>query len=82
MLFSDARRPTSRKRASIMKPGSLNRNLSKLKDRVDAYERVLVVEALRSARGNQSRAAVLLGTSQRIVNYKINKYNIDVRQFR
>lgn len=82
MLFSDARGLMSRQRDSIMKPGSLNRNLSKLKDRVDAYERVLVVEALKSARGNQSRAAVLLGTSQRIVNYKINKYNIDVRQFR
>jgi Nif-specific regulatory protein len=82
MLFSDVRGLMSRQRDSIMKPGSVNRNPSKLKDRVDAYERVLVVEALRSTRGNQSRAAVLLGTSQRIVNYKINKYNIDVRQFR
>ena len=65
-----------------MKPGRLNRTLSKLKDRVDAYERFLVAEALRSARGNQNRAAVLLGTSQRIVNYKIRKYNIDIRPFR
>ena len=72
----------SRKRASIMKPGSTDSNPSKLKDRVDAYEQALVVEALRSARGNQSRAAVILGTSQRIVNYKIRKYNINVRQFR
>ncbi|NPV03601.1 MAG: hypothetical protein HPY67_02590 [Syntrophaceae bacterium] len=53
-----------------------------LKVRVDAYERVLVLEALRKARGNQSRAAVILGTSQRIVNYKIKKYGIDVGMFR
>ncbi len=65
-----------------MKPGSPDRNTFKLKDRVDAYEQALVVEALRSARGNQSRAALILGTSQRIVNYKIRKYGIDVSRFR
>ena len=65
-----------------MKADGPDRNTFKLKDRVDAYEQALVVEALRSARGNQSRAAVILGTSQRIVNYKIRKYNINVRRFR
>ena len=53
-----------------------------LKARVEAYERVLVVEALRRTKGNQSRAAELLGTSQRIVNYKIRKYRLDLRLFR
>jgi len=53
-----------------------------LKGRVDAYERELVFEALKRAKGNQSRAARILGTSQRIVNYKIQKYGIDTGQFR
>jgi Nif-specific regulatory protein len=53
-----------------------------LKGRVDAYERNLVLQALKTAGGNQSRAAKLLGTSQRIVNYKIHKYGLDVSEFR
>jgi Nif-specific regulatory protein len=53
-----------------------------LKGRVDAFERELVFEALKRAKGNQSRAARILGTSQRIVNYKIRKYGIDTGQFR
>jgi len=38
-----------------------------LKERVDAFERDLVFEALKRAKGNQSRAARILGTSQRIL---------------
>ena len=53
-----------------------------LKGRVDAYEKELVFEALKRAKGNQSGAARILGTSQRIVNYKIRKYGIDTGQFR
>jgi len=56
--------------------------MENLKGRVDAYERELVMEALKRARGNQSHAAKILGTSQRIVNYKIQKYEIDTSQFR
>jgi Nif-specific regulatory protein len=59
-----------------------NGNTENLKGRVDAYERALVLDALKTARGNQSRAAKILGTSQRIVNYKIRKYSIDTGQFR
>jgi Nif-specific regulatory protein len=57
-------------------------NAENLKGRVDAYERALVMQALKAARGNQSQAAKLLGTSQRIINYKIRKYSIDTGQFR
>ena len=53
-----------------------------LKGRVDAYEKELVFEALKRAKGNQSGAARILGTSQRLVNYKIRKYGIDTSQFR
>jgi Nif-specific regulatory protein len=56
--------------------------MENLRLRVDAYERQLVFEALKRAKGNQSRAASILGTSQRIVHYKIRKYRIDTGQFR
>ncbi len=56
--------------------------IENLRGRVDAYERALVMEALKMAKGNQSHAAKILGTSQRIVNYKIQKYGIDTSQFR
>ena len=65
-----------------MKTGNEVGNQDNLKRRVDAYERELVFEALKCAKGNQSRAARILGTSQRIVNYKIQKYGIDTGQFR
>jgi len=56
--------------------------MENLKVRVDAYERELVLAALKRTKGNQSHAAKILGTSQRIVNYKIRKYSIDTGQFR
>jgi Nif-specific regulatory protein len=65
-----------------MKTGNEIGNHDNLKGRVDAYERELVFEALKRAKGNQSHAARILGTSQRIVNYKIQKYGIDTGQFR
>jgi Nif-specific regulatory protein len=65
-----------------VKPEKEERTNVNLKARVDAYERELVVEALRSAKGNQSHAAKLLGTSQRLVNYKIQEYGINTGRFR
>jgi Nif-specific regulatory protein len=69
-------------RDCIMKTQNEPGNAENLKGRVDAYERALVMQALKAAKGNQSQAAKLLGTSQRIINYKIRKYSIDTGQFR
>ncbi len=44
---------------------------------VEAFERSLIEDALKSARGNRSRAARLLGTTQRVISYKVRKYGID-----
>jgi Nif-specific regulatory protein len=49
---------------------------------ISAYERSLIVDALKDAKGNQSRAARLLGTTKRIIQYKVEKYGIDVRRFK
>jgi Nif-specific regulatory protein len=43
---------------------------------VSAFERDLLQDALKSARGNRARAARLLQTTERIFNYKVRKYGI------
>jgi len=43
---------------------------------VRAFERDLLQDALKSARGNRARAARLLQTTERIFNYKMQKYGI------
>jgi two-component system, NtrC family, response regulator HydG len=47
-----------------------------LKQRVEAYERALVVEALRAARGNRSEAARRLGVSRVTLHDKLRKYGL------
>jgi Nif-specific regulatory protein len=49
---------------------------------VGAYERSLIIEALKEAGGNQSKAARLLGTTKRIIQYKVEKFAIDVKRFK
>jgi Nif-specific regulatory protein len=49
---------------------------------VAAYEKELIVDALKDTRGNQTEAAALLGTTKRVIQYKIDKYDIDFKRFR
>jgi Nif-specific regulatory protein len=53
-----------------------------LQETVEAYEREILEDALRSARGIRSRAARLLKTTDRILNYKIRTYGIEPRRFK
>ena len=53
-----------------------------LKDAVAAYEKDLIQDALKTTRGNRAKAARLLDSTERIVNYKVRKYDIDYRRFR
>jgi Nif-specific regulatory protein len=46
------------------------------------YERFLLTDALRRANGNCAQAARDLGTTRRVLFYKIKKHGIDYRQFR
>ena len=48
----------------------------RIADAVAAFERDLLQDALKSARGNRARAARLLQTTERIFNYKVRKYGI------
>ncbi len=47
-----------------------------LKERVQAYERGLVLEALRAARGNRSEAARRLGVSRVTLHDKLRRYGL------
>ena len=42
----------------------------------------IVLDALKTTRGNRAKAARLLGTTERIINYKVRKYAIDSERFR
>src|SRR5262247_800672 len=53
-----------------------------LADAVIAYEKDLIQDALKTTRGNRAKAARLLDATERILNYKIKKYVIDVRRFK
>jgi two-component system NtrC family response regulator len=47
-----------------------------LKARLEALERELIEEAMAEARSNQSKAASLLGLSERMLRYKLKKYGL------
>jgi Nif-specific regulatory protein len=53
-----------------------------LSDAMDAYERDILQDALKSARGNRAKAARLLRTTDRIFNYKVRRLGIDYRRFK
>jgi Nif-specific regulatory protein len=53
-----------------------------LDEAISAYEKDLVQDALKTARGNRAKAARLLSTTERIFNYKVKKYEVDVDRFR
>jgi Nif-specific regulatory protein len=53
-----------------------------LGEAVASYEKDLIQDALKTTRGNRSKAARLLRTTERILNYKIHRYSIDCKRFK
>jgi Nif-specific regulatory protein len=53
-----------------------------LGEAVATFESNLIQDALKTTHGNRARAARLLSTTERIINYKIRRYGIDPRRFR
>ena len=49
---------------------------------VESYEKELIQDALKSTLGNRARAARLLSITERIINYKIKRYDIDIKRFK
>src|SRR5215813_13488403 len=52
-----------------------------LVEAVEAYERDIINDALKTTRGNRRRAAQMLDTTERILGYKVKKYGIDHERF-
>lgn len=44
-------------------------------------EKIVIIHVLMRTKGNQAQAAELLGTTRRILAYKVHKYEIDCTQF-
>jgi Nif-specific regulatory protein len=53
-----------------------------LEKAVESFEKDLILDALKTARGNRAKAARLLDTTERIIGYKIVKYAIDCARFK
>jgi Nif-specific regulatory protein len=53
-----------------------------LADAVSTYEKDLIQDTLKTTRGNRAKAARLLDSTERIINYKVRQYGIDARRFR
>lgn len=53
-----------------------------LEQAIAAFEKDLIQDALKTTGGNCSKAAKMLDTTERILGYKIKKYNIEPRRFR
>ncbi|CAN5367945.1 hypothetical protein BH20ACI2_BH20ACI2_22080 [soil metagenome] len=49
---------------------------------VEAFERDLIQDALKSTRGNIAQAARMLDSTERILSYKISKYGVDPSRFK
>ena len=55
---------------------------SSLEDAVSRFEKDLIIDTLKSSRGNMRQAAKALETTERIFGYKIKKYYINPKQYR
>jgi Nif-specific regulatory protein len=53
-----------------------------LKAQLQAVEREIVLDALKSSRGNMAQAARELGITERIMGLRVERYGIDPRRFR
>jgi Nif-specific regulatory protein len=54
----------------------------KLSSLVEAQERALIIDMLETTGGNQTQAAKMLGTTKRVIQYKISKLGIDPKAFK
>ncbi|MGI8544899.1 MAG: sigma 54-interacting transcriptional regulator, partial [Aridibacter sp.] len=49
---------------------------------VEAFEQDLIQDALKTTNGNVAKASAMLNSTERIIGYKIKKYEINPRRFR
>ncbi|MCG8570916.1 MAG: AAA family ATPase, partial [Spirochaetes bacterium] len=56
--------------------------IGKLETLVRVYETELIIDALKQTQGNQRKAAQILETTKRIIQYKISQYQIDYERYK
>ena len=69
--------PPTMQQMNSKKMGSVDQQGLSLQQMVDNLEREVITDVLRETKGNQARAARMLGTTQRVMGYKINKLSIN-----
>jgi Nif-specific regulatory protein len=68
---------------SLQSAESTNTRLhTTLKEAMDNLERELILDALKSTKGNMAKAAKLLGITERIMGLRVQKHRIDPRVYR
>jgi Nif-specific regulatory protein len=65
-----------------MENNKLNTGENLLERCVVDCEKTVIIHALVRTKGNQTAAARLLGTTRRILDYKIHKHGINCEQFK
>lgn len=73
--------PPTLQSADVSLPIDLSDHVS-LQDVVNNFERELIIDALKKSKGNKSRTAKLLNTTQRIIGYKIKALNINYTKYK
>ncbi len=53
-----------------------------LKDAISNFEREVIIDGLKTSRGNMRKAAKSLQTTERILGYKVKKYGIDPKLYK
>ena len=53
-----------------------------LQGELERLERDLIMDALKTSRGNITKAAQILGTSERIIGLRVQKHNINPKRYR
>lgn len=74
--------PPSLQTGEQTRTGLLPSDGADLKAMVNAYEREIIIDALKNNRGNGAGAARYLNTTQRILNYRISQLNINRDNFK
>lgn len=74
--------PPSLQTSEQTRTGVIPEEGADLKAMVDAYEKEIIVDALKQHRGNSAAAARYLRTTQRILNYRIKHLGIQPKTYR
>jgi len=67
---------------TMLTDSKLDSDKGVLNAKLEQVEQQLILDALRLTRGNQAKAAKILGITERIMGLRINKYQIDCNQFK